>query len=72
MERLKVKCGNVEEFKSDVFGGDDLLKHFPQLLTDGVYVEYIKHNYYILDDDFNPVNDTAFFTSDELEYLVVL
>lgn len=63
-------------FSGEVYGADDLLKNFPDLRADmpGVYLEQDEEDtnlYYILDDDFNRVHDTAFFSTDEMSHLVV-
>lgn len=63
-------------FNGEVFGADDILKHFPDIRPDepGVYLEQCSEDpdlFYILTDDFKRVHDTAFFSTEEMKHLII-
>lgn len=60
---MKVKAN--DNF-SDVFGADDMLKHWPEITSTGVEVREIRGLYYIIENG-KVVHDSAFFSQDELD-----
>lgn len=61
---MKVKAG--KRFVSIVFGADDFIKNFPEIMTTGVDVKKIGDYYYVMVDG-KPVHDSAFFSQEELD-----
>lgn len=62
-----------------IFGGEGLVKHFPELLTTGVkLVKNPENMQYSIDDDFyyilhnNKMYDSCFFSEEEIEFLEVV
>jgi len=55
-------------FTNSVFGADCFLKFNPEISTTGVELKQIGKFYYIIENG-EPVNDTAFFSQEEMQYL---
>tara|TARA_R110002126_G_scaffold166395_5_gene314108 strand:- start:1254 stop:1466 length:213 start_codon:yes stop_codon:yes gene_type:complete len=60
---------NLEKFKGEVFGADDLLEYFPELIIEGITLLKQGDVYYITNPDGDVVSDSAFFTQREMAYL---
>lgn len=60
---------NKEEFENSVFGGEELLKNHPEILSTGVKLLPINGFYYILNKENLPVSDCSFFSKNEMQYL---
>jgi len=69
---LKVKIKNRVEFECGVFGGEDLIQHFPNLLSTGADVIYQSDMWYLCDVDKNIMSDCAFFAPEEMQYLEII
>jgi hypothetical protein len=65
---MKIKIKDLEGFKNNVFGADSFLKYWPQLTTEGLQVELINDYFYLIENG-KLINDTAFFSRNEMEYL---
>lgn len=59
---MKVKAN--DKF-STVFGADDFIRHWPELLSTGIEVRKCGDLYYIIEDG-KVLHDSAFFTEREL------
>lgn len=65
-----VKIKDLGAFENLVFGADCFLEYFPEILTTGVKVEkYPNGFYYIVDDEGDYINDTTFFSEEEMSTL---
>lgn len=58
-----------EDFLNYVVGADSFLEYWPELETTGVEITFIEEHHYITSNG-KMVNDTAFFTEDEMQYLI--
>lgn len=67
---MRVRVVDEEKFRCHVFGADSALEYWPELMTEGKEVKLIGEHYYLLDILGNPINDSAFFTVEEMKYLV--
>lgn len=65
---MKYKINNIEEFESNVFGADCFIKHWPEILDEGVELEDDDGWHYIMKNG-ERENDTAFFSEDEMQFL---
>ncbi len=74
---MRVKVKNPATF-GRVFGADCFIKYFPEILTTGIEVEKIplpgrrEEAYYYVMENGRPVNQTTFFSEDEMSELIVL
>jgi len=67
---LKIKVKDLAAFENKVFGADCFLRNFPEILTTGVEVKLSADGfYYIVDKTGKPVNDTTFFSREEMDAL---
>lgn len=72
MGPMKIKVLDENQFEARVFGGWVFLTLWPHALTEGVEVlkgdpfNFGFENYFVLGDDGKPVNDTAFFTEEDV------
>ena len=65
-----VSIGDMIGFRANVFGAEDLLKHWPELRDSGVTIRREPNGmYYILDEGEGVESDCGFFTGEELKYL---
>lgn len=65
---MKVKIKDLSGFRSAVFGGDDFIRHFPELQSTGVEVKKHGSNYYVMIDN-KIAHDSCFFSLTEMKYL---
>jgi hypothetical protein len=74
MKRVVIK--DLDGFMNHVFGADSFIQNFPELQTTGVWVHnypYERRQYnYIVNAKGIPVNDSSFFTGNEMRYLTVV
>lgn len=54
-----------------VFGAHSFIKNFPRIEIDGIEIKYQCGRYYVMIDG-ERAHDTAFFTPDEMKYLIIL
>lgn len=66
---MRVRVVDEEKFRRHVFGADSALDYWPELKTQGMEVKLVGEHYYLLDALGNPINDSAFFTVEEMKYL---
>lgn len=64
---MKFKIKDLEGFQNEVFGADDLIKYFPELMT-GIELQIIDGCYYVMKNG-KMINDTSFFTLDEMQFM---
>ena len=65
---MKYKITDLALFKRRVFGADSILQYWPELTTTGIEIEPMGEYFYIMVHG-QIANDTAFFNSDEMQYL---
>ncbi|WNA16150.1 hypothetical protein XaC1_515 [Xanthomonas phage XaC1] len=65
---MKVKIKDLSGFCSSVFGGDDFIRHFPELQSTGIEVKQHDGNYYVMIDN-KIAHDSCFFSPSEMKYL---
>lgn len=68
---MHVKINPEKNFYNEVFGSEDLVRHFPELETTGVEVYYDGDLYHIIKDG-KLLGDCCFFSSDEFEHLMIV
>ena len=66
---MKYKIADYDGFMRNVFGADCFVTNFSEIITEGVELEKIGEDYYIMDEDGNKVDYTTFFTEEEMIYL---
>jgi hypothetical protein len=67
MKKFIVK--NIGLFESNVYGADDFLNHFPEIISSGVIVLKKGEFNYIVNKNGDIVSDSSFFSDEELLYL---
>lgn len=68
---MLVKIKYRTPFENNVFGGADFIKNWPKIETTGIEVQEIDDLFYVVEGG-KVVNDSAFFTKEEMEYLTVV
>jgi len=63
------KVVDMSGFKNGVFGSEYFIKYFPEITDTGIPLLELNGCFYVIDDAGIRVNDTAFFTIDEMIYL---
>lgn len=71
--QMKVKIKDLSGFQCNVFGADCFLEYWPEIKTTGIEVQLFPawgntEHYYVMRDG-KKVNDTAFFSLKEMQYL---
>jgi hypothetical protein len=64
-----VKIIDINGFMGCVFGADDFIQHFPEVLTSGIEVEKQDDDFFYVMSGGRKVHDTAFFSEEEMRYL---
>lgn len=65
---MRYKIKDLDGFGNSVFGADCFLANFPEIKTTGVELKQMGEFYYIIDNG-RMVNDSAFFTPEEMIFL---
>ena len=61
---------NSEDFESNIFGAESMLKFYPNILTEGVRCRKIKDLWFIINPQTNkPYSDSSFFSEEEMVFL---
>lgn len=68
---MLVKIKYRTPFENNVFGATDFIKNWPKIETTGIEVQEIDDLFYVVEGE-KVVNDSAFFTKEEMEYLTVV
>lgn len=68
---MKVRVINQDSFENEVFGGESFIEYWPEILTTGIEVQKSGNYHYVVIDG-KIVNDTAFFSDEEMQYLEVV
>lgn len=71
MRTEKYKISDLLKFENGVFGADCFLANWPEIKTTGIPLLKIGDCYYVVDSNNEPVDDTAFFTEEELTHCMV-
>lgn len=66
---LNVK--QLDEFKRNVFGSEDILRNYPELLRDGVAVVLFGKFWHIFNKETRQMDKDNFFNEEEMTYLSV-
>ncbi|WPK18651.1 hypothetical protein [Salmonella phage SD-1_S14] len=69
---MKVIINPAGNFFGEVFGADCIVQNFPRIEIDGIDVQQYGNLYYVVDETGSIVHDSAFFTKEEMQHLIVL
>lgn len=70
-DTFTVRIRNRENFECFVFGADSFIEHYPELLTTGLTVHKESDGFFYVIKDEKIINDTCFFSGDEMRFLEV-
>lgn len=69
---VRLEKEKVSEFKSSVFGGNQLLKMFPEIFDEGVGVFQKDKHWYIYIESKKTFSVDCFFSDEELNILTII
>lgn len=61
----------LDQFNASVFGGEDIVRNYPELLGDGVPIVFFDKFWYIYDIEKSRMDTNNFFSDEELSYLTI-
>lgn len=67
---MKYRINDLIGFISSVFGADDLLKYYPELMY-GIELKQFGECFYVIKNG-KIVNDTSFFTEEEMQFMEIV
>ncbi len=66
-----LKASQLNNFKRNVFGSEDILQNYPELLRDGVAVVLFGKFWHIFDKETRKMDKDNFFNEEEMTYLSI-
>lgn len=69
---MRVVINPAKSFMSSVYGADDIIRMLPRIEIDGIEVRKYGNIYYVVDSNGNRISDSLFFSTEEMEHLIVI
>ena len=69
---MRVVINPAKSFMSSVYGADDIIRMLPRIEIDGIEVRKYGNIYYVVDSNGNRISDSLFFSTEEMDHLIVI
>lgn len=69
---MRVIINPAKSFMSSVYGADDIIRMLPRIEIDGIEVRKYGNIYYVVDSNGNRISDSLFFSTEEMEHLIII
>lgn len=69
---MRVVINPAKSFMSSVYGADDIIRMLPRIEIDGIEVRKYGDLYYVVDSNGKKICDSLFFSTEEMEHLIII